>query len=221
VAKVARKYPGTIAIQGDISKAEEVERIFAEAHAQCGLIQGLVNNAGVGLNKPAHEASEADFDRLYGIDVRGMWLVSKAYVNQLLEVGEIGHIVNIASVHAQVTSAGYALYASAKSAVEGLTRGMALDLGPNHNRVNAIAPGYVHSEQGFEIIGTWVEDPQKWVDDYRTDYQALPYFIDALDCGYTAAFLLSDLSRSITGQTIYVDNGTTSMIFNRSFVEKS
>ncbi len=220
-AKTAARYPGTLAIAGDIGKSEDVERIFAEAKVHCGVLHGVVNNAGVGLNKPAHEATEADFDRLFGIDVRGLWLVSKVFTNQLLETKEVGHIVNIASVHAHSTNAGYALYAAAKSAVTGLTRGMALDLGQHLIRVNAIAPGYVHSEQGFEIIRTWADDPQAWADTCRTDQQALPYFLDAVDCGYTAVFLLSNLSRGITGQTIFVDNGTTSMVFNRSFTERS
>lgn len=219
-AATAAKYPGAIAVQGDISQASEVARIFSELKERCGLLHGLVNNAGVGLNKPFYEATEADFDRLYDIDVRALWLVSRAFANQLLAAKAVGHIVHIASVHSHATNAGYALYSGAKSAVAGLTRGMALDLGPHLIRVNAVAPGYVHSEQGFDIIRTWAEDPQRWADDYRTDQQALPYFVDALDCGHTAVFLLSDLSRSISGQTIYVDNGATSMIFNRTFTEK-
>ena len=214
----ARKYEGSHAIQGDVRNPSDVERMFTTIKTECGILHGLVNNAGVGLNKPAHEASEEDFDRIYGVDVRGLWLVSRAFVAQLLDNGVVGHIVNISSVHAMATNRGYAVYASAKAAVSGLTRGMALELGEHHIRVNAVAPGYVHSEQGMDIIRMWSDDPEKWVNDYRRNQQALPYFIDAVDCGHATVFLLSELSRSITGQTIYVDAGSTSMIFGNDFI---
>lgn len=212
------KYPGALAIAGDVSKPEDVKHMFATLKRQCGTVHGLVNNAGVGLNKPAHEATEEDFDRIYNIDVRGLWLVSKAFVKQLLDAEEVGHIVNIASVHSYATNPGYAIYASAKSAVAGLTRGMALDLGKHSIRVNAIGPGYVHSEQGMDIITQWADDAEAWIDNYRRNCQALPYLIDAVDCGNLVAFLLSDLARSITGQTIYVDAGATSMIFGNDVI---
>jgi len=215
----AGKYPGAIAIAGDMSKPEDIKHMFSTLERQCGIVHGLVNNAGVGLNKPAHEATEEDFDRLYSIDVRGLWLVSKAFVKQLLAAEEVGHIVNISSVHAYSTNPGYAIYSSAKSAVTGLTRGMALDLGKHRIRVNAVAPGYVHSEQGMDIIAQWADDAEGWIDHYRRNCQALPDLIDAVDCGYAAAFLLSDLSRSITGQTIYVDAGATSMIFGNDVIQ--
>ncbi|HUF11284.1 MAG TPA: SDR family oxidoreductase [Rhodothermales bacterium] len=214
----ADKYPGAIAIEGDVSKSEQVNRMFTTLVRQCGVLHGLVNNAGVGLNKPAHEATEEEFDRIYAIDVRGLWLVSKAFIKQLVGAKQVGHIVNIASVHAHSTNPGYAIYASAKSAVAGLTKGMALDLGKYKIRVNAVAPGYVHSEQGMGIIAQWADDAEAWIDNYRRNCQALPYLIDAVDCGYAVAFLLSDLSRSITGQTIYVDAGATSMVFGNDVI---
>ena len=214
----ADKYPGAVAIVGDVSKPENVKSMFSALEQQCGVVHGLVNNAGVGLNKPAHEATEEDFDRIYSIDVRGLWLVSKAFVKQLLDANEVGHIVNVASVHSYSTNPGYAIYASAKSAVAGLTRGMALDLGKHRIRVNSIGPGYVHSEQGIDIIAQWADDAEAWIDNYRRNCQALPYLIDAVDCGNLTAFLLSDLARSITGQTIYVDAGATCMIFGNDVI---
>lgn len=218
--KAAEQYPGAVAIAGDVSQPEAVERMFRELNERCGLIHGLVNNAGVGLYKPSHEASEADFDRIFNIDVRGLWLMSKAFTHQLLEGQAAGAIVNVASVHARATSPGYAIYSSAKAAVEGLTRGMASDLGKHSIRVNAVAPGYVHSEQGFELIRGWTADPQQWVDDFRLKYQCLPHFIDAEDCGHAAAFLLSELSKSITGTCMTVDAGTTALVVGRDFTER-
>lgn len=214
----ARGYPKAIPLAADISKGEEVERMFEKIESQIGFVNGLVNNAGVGLSREAHQATETEFDRLYSIDIRAVWLVSKYFVQSLLKKGKPGGIVNISSVHAHSTQPKYAVYASAKSAVEGLTRGMAYELGKHDIRVNAIAPGLVHAEQNYDLIKTWADDPQKWEADFVQNQQAIPRLIQPVDCGNVAAFLLSDLSRSVTGQTIYVDAGTTIMIFGRDFV---
>ena len=208
-ASAAKKYAGSLVLTADISKSAEVEAMFRQIENEYGVLDGLVNNAGIGLSRPAHEASEQEFDKLYGVDVRGLWMVSKLFVNQLLTKGITGNIVNVSSVHAHGTIPGYAIYASAKSAVEGLTRGMAVELGQHKVRVNAIAPGYVHSEQNYELIRTWTEHPEQWVEDYIFKEQVIHRKIHPDDCGYSAAFLLSDLSQCITGQTLYIDCGNT------------
>src|SRR5690606_14204073 len=129
---------------GDVSRYADVEAMFNRLEKEVGLIHGLVNNAGIGLSKPFHEASEEVFDNLYDVDVKGVWIISKFFVRQLLKNNSPGSIVNVSSVHARSAIWRYAIYASAKSAVEGLTRGMAVELGKHEIRVNAIAPGYVH-----------------------------------------------------------------------------
>ncbi len=101
-----------------------------------------------------------------------------------------------------------------------MTRGMAVELGPKNIRVNAVAPGYVHSDQNYDLISSWSDNPKQWVENYIDDYQALSFEIEPDDCGNAVAFLLSDLSRAITGQTLYVDNGTTSLMSNYSFIKK-
>ena len=208
-AAAAKKYPGALTKAADIGKAAELEALFAFAEKECGPLHGLVNNAGIGLSKAAHEATEQDFDKLYGVDVRGVWMASKLFVGQLLKHGITGNIVNVSSVHAHSTIPGYAIYASAKSAVEGLTRGMAVELGRQNIRVNAIAPGYVHAEQNYELLRSWTDQPEQWVEEYIFKEQVLHRKIEPEDCGHSVAFLLSDRSRCITGQTLYIDCGTT------------
>jgi NAD(P)-dependent dehydrogenase (short-subunit alcohol dehydrogenase family) len=137
-----------------------------------------------------------------------------------LEANQPGNIVNISSVHVNSTISKYALYAGCKSAVEGLTKGMSVELGPHNIRVNAVGPGYVHSDQNYALIGSWAKDPKQWVEDLKTDQQVLFFDIDPVDCGNVVAFLLSDLSRAVTGQTIYADNGSINLLYNRSFTEK-
>lgn len=207
------RFPEAITISADISKVSETEQMFQNIADKVGVLHGLVNNAGVGLNKAAHEATQEDFDSLYNVDIKGVWMLSKLFVQQLLKEGTTGNIVNISSVHAHSTMQGYAIYASAKSAVEGLTRGMAVELGGNNIRVNAVAPGYVHAEQNYDLIRAFTDDPEQWVEKLIQNEQAIPDKIQPRDCGNTVAFLLSDLSASITGQTIYVDRGTTAKLF--------
>jgi len=207
-------YPGAVGFVADISAYRSVEALFNHIKDQIGPIDGLVNNAGVGLNKSAHLAQIEEFDQLYAVDVRGLWMMSKAFIAQLLHYDIPGNIVNISSVHAHSTTAGYAIYASAKAAVETLTKGMAIEVGKDQIRVNSIAPGYVHAEQNFELIAKWTDEPSQWVAQHNVNQQALNHQISNIDVGNSTAFLLSSLSRSITGQTLRVDNGMTAMLYN-------
>ena len=215
--KAALKYKNAFAVEGDISKLDDVNRMFDEINEELGIVHGIVNNAGIGLGKNAQDASEEEFNRLYDVDVKGIWIVSKAFVKQLLESNEVGNIVNISSVQAFATMHRMAIYAGAKSAVNGLTRGLAVELGQYNIRVNAVAPGLVISEQTHHIVGKMVKDPAKWIEDHKSDHQCLDFFSSARDCGNVVAFLLSELSRSITGQTISVDNGSTNLIYNNEY----
>ena len=213
----AEKYRDALAIEGDISKAEDVNRMFERIREECGTFHGVVNNAGIGLGKNAIEASESEVDRMFEVDVKGIWMICRAFVKQLLASGEVGHIVNISSIQSFATMHRMAIYAGLKSAVNGLTKGLAVELGQYHIRCNAVAPGLVYSEQSLEMIGKWTPDPQKWIDDHKTDHQCLDFFTSARDCGNVVVFLLSDLSRSITGQTICVDNGTVNLLYNHAY----
>jgi NAD(P)-dependent dehydrogenase (short-subunit alcohol dehydrogenase family) len=212
------KYPGAIAALGDIRDALQVEEMFRTIERECGIVDGLVNNAGIGLSKLAHEVNEKEFDDLYAVDLRASWLVARGFIRQLLAGGRGGSIVNVSSVHAHATMPRYALYAGAKAGIEGITRGLAYEYGAKGIRCNAMAPGYVHAEQNYELIRSWTDDPQGWVHEHTLNHQALQYEITPRDCGDLAVFLLSDRSRCITGQTIRIDGGMTAMLYNRDFL---
>ncbi len=213
------RYPGAIPIGGDVSQPDQVEAMFAQLLQDHGPLNGLVNNAGVGLTKHAHESSVTEFQRLYQINVQGLWQMSRAFARQLVQAEKTGNIVNVSSVHSLGTAPRYAIYSSAKHAVNGLTRGMAVELGIHGIRVNAIAPGYVHAEQNYDLIRAWTAQPEKWVEGHTHDQQVLRHEIDPIDCGHAVAFLLSDYSRSITGQVLQVDNGMTLTLYNNTFLE--
>lgn len=207
-----------LGVAADLTNPTEVENMFDTIAQKVGVINGLVNNAGVGLVKAVHEISEEDFDSVYDVNIKGMWRVTKYFVKQLLENKGTGSIVNVSSVHAHSSQPNYSTYASSKSAVEGFTRAIAYEMGKYNIRCNAIAPGMVHAEQNLDLIKQWTDDPKQWVQDFVDHQQVLHHYIEPEDCGNVAAFLLSDLSRSVTGQTIYVDAGKTIMLFNQDYI---
>lgn len=215
------KFNNAIGLKADLTDVQEVERMFEKISAEIGVIHGLVNNAGVGLTKAVHEITEEEYDTLFDVNMKAVWRLTKYFTQQLLEHNLAGNIVNVSSVHAFASQPNYSTYASSKNAVEGFTRAVAYELGQYNIRCNAIAPGYVHAEQNLALISQWSDDPKKWVDNFIQNQQVLHRFVEPIDCGRTTVFLLSDKSRSITGQTIYVDAGKTIMLFNKDYITKS
>lgn len=205
VARTAARFPGAVGVVGDVARAADVDRMVAVAEERCGTLTGLVNNAGVGLRRPFHEATEDEVDRVLDVDLRGVWLTSKAFARQAIDRGRAGAIVNVSSVHAHSTMSRYAVYAGAKAGVEGLTRGCAADLGPHGIRCNAVAPGYVPPPDVRSGA---------WFDAHTRDEQLLHRVVEPVDCGWAVAFLLSELSRSITGQVLAVDAGLTARLYS-------
>ncbi len=212
-----KRFPNVTAVKADVTSEEDILALFKIIVERHGILHGLVNNAGIGLSRVAHDASEEEFDKIFGINVKGVWRVSRLFAQQLIAAKLPGAIVNISSVHAHSAMSRNALYTTTKNAVVGLTMGMAVELGKHNIRVNAVAPGYVHAEQNYDLVKTWTEDPKQWVQDFINNQQVLHHDIKAIDVGRTAAFLLSDGARSITGQQLFVDAGKTSLLFNRDY----
>jgi enoyl-[acyl-carrier-protein] reductase (NADH) len=95
---------------------------------------------------------------------------------------------------------------------------MSIDYGSQDIRVNAIAPGYVHSDQNYELIATWSDDPVEWVKGHSRNQQCIEREVTPQECGYLAAFLMSDLAQTITGQVIRIDGGSTALLYNKDFL---
>ncbi|MFT6868497.1 MAG: NAD(P)-dependent dehydrogenase (short-subunit alcohol dehydrogenase family) [Cyclobacteriaceae bacterium] len=216
--KGAETIPNAVPYGADLRDKKQVDQMFQETIVKFGAVDFLVNNAGVGNSTPAHKTEEDKFDFLYSLDVKSVWYLSKLFAQHHIENKTSGNIVNVSSVNASATLDGFGLYASAKSAVEGLTRGMSVELGKHNIRVNAIAPGYVHSDQGLDLIATWAPDANEWVRQHIDDYQVLNFQILPEDCGNVVAFLLSELSRTVTGQVIFTDNGLIRLLYSRDYV---
>jgi NAD(P)-dependent dehydrogenase (short-subunit alcohol dehydrogenase family) len=196
-----------IAAEG--APAQAVER----ALALYGRLDGLVNNAGIGLCKPSGEIRDDEFDRVLDVDLRAVFRFCRAAIPELASTG--GSIVNIGSVHAHATFRGYAVYAAAKAAVEAFTRGLAADYGPQGVRANCINPGLVMSPQNRDLIAKFASNVEACLEAYVRTKQLVPVLPTAEQVGELAAFLMSEHAQAITGQAFTIDGGTSVMLYER------
>jgi 3-oxoacyl-[acyl-carrier protein] reductase len=197
----------------DITEPDAPARIVDHALELYGGLDGCVNNAGVGLVKGSTEVTDAQFDTLMAVNIRAMFRLSRAAYSAL-EASQ-GAIVNIGSINSRATRPKYAVYAASKGAVESLTRGMALDYGPQGVRVNCVLPGLVDGPQTREVLSHLTDDVEGYLESWIKSKQALPYLTGRDDVGRVIAFLLSDDARAITGQSIVVDGGTLAQVSDR------
>jgi 3-oxoacyl-[acyl-carrier protein] reductase len=136
---------GVFAQVADVTSAADVDKLVQAAESTLGPISILVNNAGIGVFGPAHEKSEADWDRVLNTNLKSVFLVSKAVVPSMIRHGR-GDIINISSLAGKNAFAGGGLYCASKWGVRGLTACMAEDLRGHNIRVAAIFPGSVATE---------------------------------------------------------------------------
>ena len=186
-------------IRADISRSDNVRRAIDMVMDEHEHLDILVNNAGIGLIRAVAEASEEEFDRLASIDLRGMWLCCKYAIAHMRRQKQ-GSIINIASVHSRATLPQFGLYAAMKAGVAGLTRGIAVQYGPDGIRANTVCPGLVDGKQTRDIVAQLSSDVQEYLDDFVRSEQALPQLIQPEDIGNLVAFLASDDARMIPAQ---------------------
>jgi 2-deoxy-D-gluconate 3-dehydrogenase len=198
---------------GDVSVEDDVAAMVATAVERFGRLNVLVNNAGVFSNFLLESLSPSEFHRVLGVNVGGAFLCTKAAAAQMRRQGEGGSIINISSIDAvHPSSAGLSHYGTSKHAIWGLTKSMALELGPDGIRVNAIAPGPSLTEGAVEFVQAGAPEGIA-VDAQWAAYEAripLRRLADPDDVGRTTVFLASDLASYVSGAQIIVDGGLLS-----------
>ncbi|WP_170352069.1 SDR family NAD(P)-dependent oxidoreductase [Ruegeria atlantica] len=183
----------------DVSDAAAV----GEAAQELGVLDVIVNNAGVQVEKTVVDSTDADWDLVMGANAKGVFNVCRALIPQMQEGGSI---INLGSISGNVADPSMALYNASKSFVHGLTRSIAVDHGPAI-RCNAICPGWIETgmlDAGFELA----QDPQKAKADALARH-AVKRFGKPADIAAMALWLASDDASFATGQLFTVDGGMT------------
>ncbi len=147
---VAAEGVTALPLTGDVTRAADTHALVAETAARLGRLDILVNNAGVLVAGPFARLTEAEWDRLMGVNVKGVYLMTQAALPRLQERG--GAIVNVASISGKTGRALTAAYAASKFAVVGLTQALAQELGPDQIRVNAVCPGLLRTTMWLDGV---------------------------------------------------------------------
>ena len=189
-----------MAIQANVAKKTEVERLFAETEKAFGKIDSLVNNAGVYEFVPLEEVSEQQFHRLFDTNVLGMLLVTQEALKHFNTDG--GSIVNIGSLASSLTPPTAVVYNATKGAVDAITRTLAKELGPRKIRVNSINPGMVMTEGA--IAGGYTEGDMRKMFESQTPLGRIG---ETQDIAPSAVFFASADSAWITGETLVIAGG--------------
>src|SRR2546428_2829583 len=200
VDEISKRGGKAVAIQGNVAKKAEVERLLAEAEKAFGKIDILVNNAGVYEFVPVEEVTEKQFHRMFDTNVLGMLLVTQEALKHFNSAG--GSIINIGSLASSLTPPTAVVYNATKSAVDAITRTLAKELGPRKIRVNSINPGMVITEGA--IAGGYTEGDMRKMFESQTPLGRVG---QTDDIAPAAVFFASDDSEWITGGTLRIAGG--------------
>ncbi len=197
---------GSVGIGCDVSNGPAVETAVDRVVSELGGVHLLVNNAGVTRDNLLFKMTEEDWDVVMGVHLRGAFLMTKA-VQQHFVGQKYGKVVNLSSVSA-LGNRGQANYSAAKMGIQGFTRTIAIELGPFGVNCNAIAPGFIATDMTDATaarVGMSVEDFRA----AAAGHNPVRRVGFPEDIAAAAAFLSSDEASFITGQTVYVDGGST------------
>jgi 3-oxoacyl-[acyl-carrier protein] reductase len=200
VAKIVGKGGKAIAVQGNVSKQEDIVKLFKETVATYGKVDILVNNAGIYDFKPLDAVTPEHFHSQFDLNVLGLLLTTQEAVKYIGADG--GSIINISSIVGQMPVGQASVYSATKAAVDAITVSLSQELGPKKIRVNSLNPGMVETE-GLHAVGFAESDFRKHVESITP----LGRIAQPDDIGKTVVFFASDDAGWVTGQTLLLTGG--------------
>src|SRR5205809_1931130 len=200
VDEISKAGGKAVALQANVAKKSEVQRLFADAEKAFGKIDILVNNAGVYEFVPLEEVTEQQFHRMFDTNVLGMLLVTQGALKHFNSSG--GSVINIGSLASSLTPPTAVVYNATKGAVDAITRTLAKELGSRKIRVNSINPGMVITEGA--VAGGYTEGDMRKMFEAQTPLGRVG---ETEDIAPAAVFFASDDSKWITGETLLIAGG--------------
>ena len=187
----------------DMSDLKSIPGLIEDITKKFGRIDILVNNAGINMKKEFTEVTDEDFQKVITTNLCSVFSISREVVKQML-VQKSGSIINISSMAAQYGLPKVIAYSASKTAIDGITRAMAVELSPKGIRINAIAPGFIVTPMTDTALNSDPERKEKVFGRTPMGYMGQP-----ADIGDAALFLASDASKYITGVVLPVDGGNS------------
>jgi NAD(P)-dependent dehydrogenase (short-subunit alcohol dehydrogenase family) len=187
----------------DLSNLNAIPKLVQDIIQQFGQIDVLVNNAGINMKKEFTEVTNEDFQRILLTNVTAVFALSREVVKCMLEKGK-GSIINISSMASQYGIPKVIAYTASKSAIEGMTKAMAVELSPKGIRVNCIAPGFIATDMSAKALNNDPERKQKVMS--RTP---MGFLGDPSDIANAALYLANGEANYVTGVVLPVDGGNS------------
>lgn len=200
VGEIVKAGGKAVAIQGDVAKPADIQRLFAETQRAFGRLDVLVNNAGVYDFAPLEEVTPEHFHRMFDLNVLGLILVTKEAVQHFGPAG--GSVVNISSLVARLGLPTTTVYSASKAAVDSITRTLSTELGPRQIRVNSVNPGMVETEGNASA-----RDSENEFRKMMLARTPLGRIGQVADIAPAVLYFASDDSKWVTGESLHLSGG--------------
>lgn len=195
----------------DVTNEDQVNELVAQIEKEVGVIDILINNAGIIKRIPMHEMTAAQFRQVIDIDLNGPFIMAKAVIPAMMKKGH-GKIINICSMMSEFGRETVSAYAAAKGGLKMLTRNIASEYGEFNIQCNGIGPGYIATPQTAPLRERQPDGSRHPFDQFIVGRTPAGRWLEADELAAPAVFLASDASNAVNGHILYVDGGIRAYI---------